>query len=136
MRGRILIVDDERDTAGVLAELLIRRGFVAEAASGAAECLQRIDGFSPDVVVTDVMMPGMSGLELCAMLRSSYPDVLSIVLTGRAGMESAIAAIRAGAYDYISKPVAVSALEISLARALGHLELQRELVGLRDRIQD
>ena len=132
MRGRILIVDDEADTASVLAELLQRRGFAAEAMAGARECLARLaDGYVADVVVTDVMMPGMSGLELCDVVRAMHRDVLSIVLTGRGGLDVAIQAIRAGAYDYIMKPVTVSALEVALDRALCHLQVRRELGALR-----
>ena len=125
VRVRILIVDDERDTASVLAELLVRRGYVAEAACGAEECLRQLEAFEPDVVLTDVMMPGMSGLELCERLRATHPSVLAIVLTGHTCMDSAAAAIRAGAYDYICKPVSMPALELALARASEHLELQR-----------
>src|SRR6185503_4852249 len=135
MRGKILVVDDEQDTANVLAELLTRRGFAAQAASGGEDCLDQLIWYPADVVVTDVMMPGMSGLELCATLRTTHPELLSIVLTGRSGLDSAIAAIRAGAYDYISKPVTIAALEVSLTRALAHVELQRELAELRLRAQ-
>ena len=132
MRGRILVVDDEQDTASALAELLQRRGFIAEALTGGEECLARLAAdFAADVVITDVMMPNMSGLELCGTLRELHRDVLSIVLTGRGGLDVAIMAIRAGAYDYVVKPVVVSALEIAIDRALGHLRIRRELALLQ-----
>src|SRR5688500_10216903 len=103
MRGRIMIVDDEQDTANVIAEMLQRRGFDAEAARGGDDCLERLSRSPVDVVVTDVMMPGMSGLQLCERLHETHPEVLPIVLTGRGGLDIAISAMRAGAYDYISK---------------------------------
>ena len=136
MRGTILVVDDEEDTACVLAEILQRRGFTAEALAGGHECLARVaEGLAVDVVITDVMMPRMSGLELCGELRALNRDVLPIVLTARGGLDVATMAIRAGAYDYIVKPVAISALEVALDRALGHQSLRRELATLRNIVQ-
>src|SRR5258708_36817364 len=76
-------------------------------------------------------MSGMSGIELCQELRQRYPDLLPLVLTGQGGLETAIAAIRAGAYDFITKPVKVDALAIAVQRALEHLSLQREVMRLR-----
>jgi two-component system response regulator HydG len=83
------------------------------------------------VVVTDVQMTGMSGIELCQELRQRYPDLLPLVLTGQGGLDTAIAAIRAGAYDFITKPVKVDALAIAVGRALEHLSLRREVRRLR-----
>src|SRR5678816_4554468 len=85
-----------------------------------------------DVVVTDVQMSGMSGIDLCVELRQRYPDLLPLVLTGQGGLDTAIAAIRAGAYDFITKPVKVDALAIAVGRALEHLSLRREVRRLRD----
>ena len=76
-------------------------------------------------------MSGMSGIELCQELRQRHPDLLPIVLTGQGGLETAIAAIRAGAYDFITKPVKVDALAIAVGRALEHLSLKREVKRLR-----
>ena len=73
----------------------------------------------------------MSGIELCQELRSRYPDLLPIVLTGQGGLDTAIAAIRAGAYDFITKPVKVDALAIAVGRAIEHLSLKREVKRLR-----
>src|SRR5262245_43811123 len=136
MRGRILVVDDEATTAELLAESLQQRGYAADAVSSGRACLERLASASADVVLIDVMMPEMSGIELCQAIREKYRDVLPIVLTGRYGTDVAIAAIRAGAYDYITKPVTIRALEIILARALDHLALQHELDRLRDTSED
>jgi DNA-binding NtrC family response regulator len=74
-----------------------------------------------DVVVTDVEMPGMSGIDLCAILRERHPELLSMVVTGHHDFDTAIAAIRAGAYDFISKPVKLEAVEIAVSRAVEYL---------------
>jgi two-component system, NtrC family, response regulator AtoC len=136
MRGRILVVDDEQDTAAAIAELLVRRGFTARAVAGAAACMDEVPRAPTDVVVTDVMMPGISGIQLCEHLRTAHPEVLSIVLTGRGGIDVATSALRAGAYDFLCKPIAIAALEIALTRAMVHIELQRELANLRARADD
>jgi DNA-binding NtrC family response regulator len=127
----VLIVEDEPDTATLLAESLRRRGFHVDAVYSGEACLEYLQREKVDVVVTDVRMPGMSGLELCEKLRDQYPDLLPLVITGVGGLETVIEAIRAGAYDYITKPVKVDALEIAVGRAIEHLELQRELKRLR-----
>src|SRR5947208_10463363 len=81
-------------------------------------------------------MAGMSGIELCQELRQRHPDLLPIVLTGQGGLDTAIAAIRAGEYDFITKPVKVDALAIAVGRALEHLSLKREVKRLRSAASD
>jgi two-component system response regulator HydG len=127
----ILIVDDELDAASLLAEILCRKGYVARAVCSASEGLAWLEHDVADIVITDVQMHGMSGLELCEELHVRHPDVLALVLTGKGNLEVAIAAIRAGAYDYITKPVALDALEVALARAFAHLDLRNEIKRLR-----
>jgi len=129
--GTILIVDDDLDTANALAEALCRRGFTASGVGSARACLDRLTREAVDVVVTDVQMPGTSGIELCRALTERHPDLLPLVITGRSSVDIAIEAIRAGAYDFITKPVAVDALELAVSRALVHLALRREVVRLR-----
>jgi DNA-binding NtrC family response regulator len=127
----VLIVEDDQDTALLLAESLRRRGFKVDAVYSGEACLEFLQREHVDVVVTDVRMPGMTGIELCQHIRDTYPDVLPLVITGVGGIDMVIEAIRAGAYDYITKPVKVDALEIAVGRAIEHLELQRELKRLR-----
>jgi DNA-binding NtrC family response regulator len=131
MSGSILVVDDDTDTADLLREGLRRRGFEARAVHSAHECIEFLNTHSVDIVVTDVAMPGMSGIELCAHLREHHRDVLAIVVTGQTGLDLAIAAIRVGAYDFITKPVKMDALTIAVARAMDHVNLRRELQRLR-----
>jgi len=132
VNGTILIVDDDEDTAILLRDSLRKRGFPVDAVNSAQQCLEYLRTDPADVVVTDVQMTGMSGIELCQELRQRYPDLLPLVLTGQGGLDTAIAAIRAGAYDFITKPVKVDALAIAVGRALEHLNLKREVKRLRD----
>jgi DNA-binding NtrC family response regulator len=130
-RGSVVVVDDDRDSANALRALLSLRGFTATAVSSAAACLEHLEHSNADVVVTDVHMPVRSGIELCEDLRERHPGVLALVLTGRGDLPVAISAIRAGAYDYLAKPVAIDAVEIALVRAMTHLDLRREVSRLR-----
>jgi DNA-binding NtrC family response regulator len=131
MSGSILVVEDDHDTADLLREGLRRRGFEARAVHSAQECIEFLHTHSVDIVVTDVGMPGMSGIELCAYLREHHRDLLAIVVTGQTGLDLAISAIRVGAYDFITKPVKMDALTIAVARAMDHVNLRRELQRLR-----
>ncbi|HEY4180993.1 MAG TPA: sigma-54 dependent transcriptional regulator [Kofleriaceae bacterium] len=132
MNGSILVVDDDFDTASLFADGLRRRGLnVSEVFSG-KRCLQRLGEQHVDVVVTDMQMPEMNGIELCDQIRETHPDVLSIIVTGFGSMDTAIEAIRAGAYDFITKPVKIDALAIAISRALEHLTLKREVLRLRN----
>ena len=131
MHGAILVVDDDPDTANLVRDALIKRGFDVRAALSGQAGLAELRTWPADIVVTDVNMAGMSGIELCNALHRDHPGILPIVITGAAGVETAIEAIRAGAYDYITKPLKVDALEIAVQRALQTLTLKRELERLR-----
>jgi two-component system response regulator HydG len=131
MSATILLVDDDEDTRALLGDLLRNRGYQVELAESAAECLERVKDTAIDIVVTDIQMPGMSGIALCGELHDRHPDVLSIVLTGIGDVDNAIAAIRAGAHDFLIKPASVDALQVSIDRALAHLSVKREVKRLR-----
>jgi two-component system, NtrC family, response regulator AtoC len=119
--GKILIVDDEEDTAMLVSDSLRKRGYDSEYVFSAASCLERLAHEPIDVVVTDVQMPGMSGLELCERLRARYPSCASIVLTGYGSRDLAAAATRAGARELLTKPAKIDALDHAIARALEHV---------------
>ncbi|HEY5949441.1 MAG TPA: sigma-54 dependent transcriptional regulator [Kofleriaceae bacterium] len=131
MTGAVLIVDDDRDTAEMLRDGLKKRGFDAFAVFSGEECVEHLRSHPVDIVITDVQMPGMSGIELSSYLREHHRDVLVIVVTGQGGLDLAVAAIRVGAYDFITKPVKMDALAISVTRAIDHSNLRRELQRLR-----
>ncbi len=129
--GALLVVDDDPDTTDSIRDTLRRRGFDAHGVNSAEECLAWLRTHDVDVVITDVRMPGTSGIELTAKLREEYPNLRSIILTGAGSLDVAIAAIRAGAFDYISKPVDGDALALAASRALDHVALAREVKRLR-----
>jgi two-component system response regulator HydG len=128
--ARILVVDDEEDTALLLQDLLKRRGFDVEAVFSAAQCLEHMRRDPADVVVCDIQMPGMNGIELCDQLYHRYPDCAPIVLTGYGRLDTAIAALRAGAWDVLTKPASADVLEIAIDRALEEFAMQREVKRL------
>jgi DNA-binding NtrC family response regulator len=131
VNGSVLVVDDEVDTAQLLRDGLRRRGLSVNSVHSASACLDRLATDVVDVVVTDIYMTDMTGLELCSEIRQRYPDVLPIVITGQSTLENAIGAIRAGAYDFILKPIKLDTLAVAVGRALAHLLLLRELRHLR-----
>ncbi|NVB81599.1 MAG: sigma-54-dependent Fis family transcriptional regulator [Kofleriaceae bacterium] len=128
--ARILIVDDEEDTALLLRDVLRKRGYHVEALLSAAECLEYMRRDPADVVISDIQMPNMSGIELCEQLYQRYPDCAPIVLTGYGRLDTAIAALRAGAWDFLTKPASGDILEIAIDRALEEFALQREVKRL------
>jgi DNA-binding NtrC family response regulator len=131
MNGSVLVVDDDLDAALLVREGLRRRGLSVNSVHSAAACLSRLATDTVDVVVTDIYMTDVNGLELCEQIRQRYPDVLSIVITGHSTLDNAIGAIRAGAYDFIVKPVKLDTLAVAVGRALAHQLLLRELKHLR-----
>jgi len=105
MTQRILIVDDDTDALEVYRTRLTHAGFEVETAESAEQALARVDAFKPGLVVTDVRMEGMSGLELLERLRGALPGLDVVVMTGHEDMETAVTAMQAGAFDFLVKPV-------------------------------
>jgi DNA-binding NtrC family response regulator len=126
-RGRVLVVDDDRDLCALLALQLGRRGFHVTWRTTAAEALEVARTADLDAVLTDLQMDGMNGLELCERIVAVRPDVPVAVLTAFGSLETAVSAIRAGAYDFITKPPDVDALEHTLGRAVAQRRLREEL---------
>ena len=116
----------------MLDESLARRGFEATWRTSAGEALELLEAEDFDVVVTDLNMRGMNGLELCERIVANRPDVPVIVITAFGSLETAVAAIRAGAYDFITKPVEIDALALALERAVQHRALREEVKRLRE----
>jgi two-component system response regulator AtoC len=116
--ARVLIVDDERRMRRVLQILLEQMGLESVAAANGEEALERFGAEKIDVVLTDLKMPGMSGVDLLAKLRAVDPDVPVIVLTAHGTVQTAVAAMKQGAFDYILKPFDVQAIELVIRNAL------------------
>jgi len=127
-----LVVDDDPDAAELLTRWLRRLGAKAEAVHGTRDALDRLSqDASYDVVIADLQMEGPDGLELCRRVPDKVPDLPVIVVTGHGSVEAATGALRAGAYDFLTKPVDRTLLEHSVARAAHQRRLAVELEGLR-----
>jgi two-component system response regulator HydG len=133
-KTHVLVVDDEPDTALLAADGLSALGYHVEAVTSGAEALERLAARPFDIVVTDVKMAPMNGIELCQILRERFPDVVPIVMTGAASLDTAVAAIRAGAYDFVTKPLRLDPLAIAVERAAESQSLRREVTRLRTAI--
>ena len=131
MRQRVLIVEDDALARKGMADLLSLWGYEVATAGDGAEALERVSEESPAVVVSDLVMPGMDGLALLSVLRVDHPDVAVIMLTGQGSIESAVQAMKEGAYDYLTKPLDPARLQVLLERALDRAESAREVHRLR-----
>jgi len=132
MPARLLFIDDDAAVRDVVSATLIHEGFDVVCAHGGAEALIALETGQFDAVVSDLHMPGMSGLEFCQRAHRTWPDLPVVLVTAFGSMETAVAAIRAGAYDFITKPIQVPELLLTLSRALEHRQLKAENKQLRD----
>ncbi|MGH7439957.1 MAG: sigma-54-dependent transcriptional regulator [Polyangiaceae bacterium] len=129
--GKLLVVDDDRDLGETLALGLRKRGYAVEWRPAADRALEALAAAPFDAVVTDLCMVGPGGIDLCVRVAEGWPDVPVLVLTAFGSLESAVQAIRAGAYDFISKPVEMDVLAIAVDRAVRHKQLREEVKRLR-----
>jgi len=135
-RERVLIVDDEANARTALAELLRDEGYVVEIAADGFKALPKLEELRPDVVVTDLKMPGLTGLELMEKIRERDPECVVIVMTAFGAVESAVQAMRQGAADYLTKPVNVEELSLVLKREVERKRLRAEAGQLRERLSE
>ena len=132
---RVLVVDDEENLRLVLRTLLRRHGYEVETAASGEAGLALVDSFGPDVVLTDVRMPKMGGLDLLETLRAKGNDATVIVMSAYGNMDMAIEAMKAGAYDYVQKPFKPDEVVLALRKAEERETLRRENRALRDEIR-
>jgi two-component system response regulator HydG len=127
----ILVVDQDQDFATLVRDGLRRREYAVECVHSARDALAYLEHHPVDIVVAHVHLREVSGLELVSRLRDRQSEVLGIVVTSQGSMETAVEAIRAGAYDFISKPVSLATLEVAIQRAVAYQTLRREVHRLR-----
>ena len=132
---RILVVDDEENLRLVLRTLLRRANYEVETASTGEEALERVESFGPDVVLTDVRMPKMSGLDLLAALRAKSSSAVVIVMSAYGSVDLALEAMKAGAYDYVQKPFKPDEILLVLKKAEERETLRKENQKLREAIR-
>ncbi|OFW37240.1 MAG: transcriptional regulator [Acidobacteria bacterium RIFCSPLOWO2_12_FULL_67_14] len=135
-RDRILIVEDDQTTRVGLTELVRTWGFTTEAAADGQEALQRITDFRPSIVISDLVMPRMDGLQLLRALKEEGTDMTIVILTAQGTVETAVEAIKAGAYDYLTKPIEPQRLKILLDKIAERQETLREVKVLRRQLRD
>src|SRR4051812_23751223 len=132
---RVLVVDDEENLRIVLRTLLKRQGYEVETAASGEEALTLVDTFGPDVVLTDVRMPKMGGLDLLATLQAKGNEATVIVMSAYGNVDDALEAIKAGAYDYVQKPFKHDEIVLTLRKAEEREALRRENRALREEIR-
>jgi two-component system response regulator HydG len=127
----VLVVDDQSAMVDFLVQGLTGIGFGVEGATSGDEALRSVKLHEFDAVITDLRMAGVSGFDLCRALAERAPDVPVIVLTAFGDYPAAVEAVRAGAYDFLSKPVKIEALELALGRAVEQKRLRQEVRRLK-----
>lgn len=133
-QARILVVDDETAARSALTELLREEGYEVQSAGDGFKALGRLEGWRPEIVVTDLKMPGMDGIQLMEKLRERIADVSVVVMTAFGTVESAVEAIQQGADDYLTKPLHLGQLLVVVERVLAHRALRQETERLRDEL--
>jgi DNA-binding NtrC family response regulator len=136
MAHRILVVDDEEASRVGLKALLSKWGYEVQEAGSGEEAFEKAAGFRPAVVITDLVMPGLDGLGLLKALQEEQSFATVIILTGQGTIETAVAAMKQGAYDYLTKPVDVARLRILIQKAVEKGETLREVTLLRRRVKE
>ncbi len=134
--GKVLLVDDVVELCKLLQLQLEALGYCAIYRTSAADALAAMETERPDVVVTDLEMPGGGGDELCTKIVAGWPDVPVLVMTAHKSLESAVAALRAGAQDFLVKPIQAEALAHRLQRALQVKSLRSEVKRLRGTLEE
>ncbi len=130
---KIVVVDDEVDMADSVRMLLTRAGYEVVVCNESEQAPELIERQRPDLVITDLLMPGLDGLQLLDAVRARQPDIPFIVLTGFASVDSAVAAMKKGVADYLAKPFAHEELLIRIDKALSYRRLAEENRTLRER---
>jgi DNA-binding NtrC family response regulator len=127
MSGTVLIVDDERTLARAVRAFLVESGYDAEVAPDAEQALSMLETLRPDVVFSDMRLPGMNGVELLRRIREFDPSIAVVIMTAYGTIEGAVEAVKLGAFDYLKKPVDLEELKLLADRAREHSQLQLEL---------
>ncbi|MBL9022167.1 MAG: sigma-54-dependent Fis family transcriptional regulator [Myxococcales bacterium] len=135
-RGRILIVDDEANARAALSEILREEGYATEVAADGFKALGKIEEFSPDVVLTDLKMPGLDGIGLMQKARELTQHATFVVMTAFGTIPNAVEALQKGAYQYLTKPLDFPQLALVVERALERSRLISENARLKDKLRD
>ncbi|HXN31670.1 MAG TPA: sigma-54 dependent transcriptional regulator [Polyangiaceae bacterium] len=135
-RGRILIVDDESNARAALNEILREEGYATETAADGFKALGKLDEFTPDVILTDLKMPGLDGIAFMEKARTAVPGAVFVVMTAFGTISSAVEAMKKGAENYLLKPLDPESLGAIVERAMEKSRLVHETQRLRDRLRE
>jgi DNA-binding NtrC family response regulator len=133
---RVLIVEDDNAARVGLEQLVKSWGFVAESAADGEDALEKVTSFRPAIVISDLVMPRMDGLALLRALQQQGADVTTLLLTAQGTVETAVEAMKEGAYDYLTKPIDIQRLKILLDKIVERLETMREVKALRRQLRE
>lgn len=131
---RILVVDDDASVVDYLVEMLNEGGYIAHGMVSPSEALARLEREDYDLVITDIEMPGMRGLDLMKAIHTRKPGQLVLLITAFGSIDSAVQAVRAGACDFVTKPFPIEALLLAIERAFRERQMHREIVRLRSTV--
>src|SRR5579863_2330261 len=135
-RGRILIVDDESNARAALSEILREDGYATETAADGFKALGKLDEFAPDIILTDLKMPGLDGIAFMEKARAAAPGTVFVVMTAFGTISSAVEAMKKGAENYLLKPLDPETLGAVVERAMEKARLMQETQRLRDRLRE
>ncbi len=133
--ARILVVDDEINIRGALVTMLEKKGHQVRGVATAEEGLAQLEAAHADLVITDLRMPGIGGMEFLCRLKDTWPDTEVVVMTAYGSIDTAVEAMRCGAYDYLTKPIDRERFPIVVDKALERHALTTENKQLRDRLE-
>lgn len=134
--AKVLVVDDEPLTLELLVENLALEGYAVQLVPSGAEAIRRSSESNFDIVITDMAMDGVTGMDVLAHFSENYPETPVILLTGHGTIETAVEAMKRGAFDYIPKPARMDELLVTLKRAIELRELRKENILLRSQIEE
>jgi DNA-binding NtrC family response regulator len=132
---RILIVDDNREIRGILEEYLREEGYLAQGAADGKEALVKYAEAAFDLIITDLNMPGMTGIELIKEIAKGETTTEFIIITGYASLDSAIESVKAGAFDYLVKPFRIEELKVVIKNAKDKIALKKANKELFDKLK-
>ena len=136
MKAKVLVVDDEPDMLSTCRKFLEREGYEVAVAENGRDGVEKVGVFRPDLVITDLKMPGLDGMEVLRRTKEDHPDTMVMMFTGFGTIEDAVEAMKEGAFDFITKPVSPDHLLIAVGRALRQKRLEHENRSLQDQLAE
>lgn len=132
----ILVVDDEKDMLETCSRIIKRMGYRSVSFTDSQEALEKMGDIAPELIITDLQMPGVNGFQVLERVKEDLPETLVIMITGFASIDSAINAMKNGAFDYLPKPFKLDQLQFTISKAIQQIELRAENQLLRNQLQE